>query len=85
MRTTRYTVYVDRTSAEVGKVGAFVSNLFTSHHRTMKAAQRRLGSLINGNRSHLTKGMCRVYAHDCKTGRDLSWVDLRNLIEDGTD
>jgi hypothetical protein len=80
-----YIARVEFYSLEVGHVGELTGERLNYAHRTLKAAKRRLGSLIAGKLHKETRRANRGAHYHIITpkGRRLTWTDARNLIEDG--
>jgi len=79
---TNWLVTVDLYKCPLLKDGE-ITRTRTWEHRTRKAAFRRLGSLINGTQKAETDGPVRVYALNLKDQKRYTWMDLRNLINEG--
>jgi hypothetical protein len=80
---TAYTVRVDFYSLEQGHVGQLTGESISFSHRTLKAAFRRLGSLISGKQHKLTLRQMRgahLYILTPQHQR-FTWVDARYVIE----
>jgi hypothetical protein len=63
----------------VGKYGE--PTKIVSHHRTLKAAFRRLGSHIAGKRKEPCVDRAYVYSPDHGL---LTYVDIRNILQEGS-
>ena len=71
-----YEVCVSRYSLEVGKVGEPIGEpVVVSRHRSLKAAGRRLGSVISGKHRSQYRDYQRFYVFDTEAGREFPRVE----------